>query len=250
MEQFSLWGTVVNAGGIFIASVTVLLIKFFISFLYKRKSSEPSYKENIFLKRAGTLSDVLMKGISVCIGIIGISGAIKSQNMLVMIISIVIGAVIGTLLDIDSGIKKLGDWLEAKARGKFGNIAEGFVNSSLICCVGAMAVIGSLESGLRLDHSTLYTKSLIDFFNTFILTATMGAGVVLSSVSVFVFQGTITLFAGVLAPLLSEAVIAEISATGSVLIIALSLNLLGLTKIKTMNYLPAVFMPLALYAFI
>jgi len=249
MQQFALFGTIVNTLAIFSASASVILLRLFVSFLAKKRASS-STKENIFIQRGKALSDVLIKGLAICIFIIGISGALKSHNTLVMILSIVIGAVIGTLLDIDSGINRLGAWIERKAHGKFGSIAEGFVNASLICCVGAMAVIGSLESGLRLDHSTLYTKSLIDFFTTIVLTATMGAGVVLSSVSVFVFQGTITLFAGVLAPLLSETVINEISATGSVLIIALSLNLLGLTKIKTMNYLPAVFIPIILCAFI
>lgn len=249
MQQFSLFGTIVNTLAIFSASTSVILLRLFVSFLAKKRVAS-STKENIFIQRGKALSDVLIKGLAICIFIIGISGALKSHNMLVMILSIVIGAVIGTMLDIDAGINRLGAWIERKAHGKFGSIAEGFVNASLICCVGAMAVIGSLESGLRLDHSTLYTKSLIDFFTTIVLTATMGAGVVLSSVSVLVFQGTITLFAGVLAPLLSETVINEISATGSVLIIALSLNLLGLTKIKTMNYLPAVFIPIILCAFI
>ena len=250
MEQYSIWGTLVNAFAIFFGSALVLLFKFFFSLFTKGKDNSTRLRESILITRARTLSDVLKKGLAICIGIIGISGAVKTEKMLLMILSIVIGAVIGTLLDIDAGIKRLGDFIERKVKSNGGKIAEGFVNSSLICCIGAMAVVGSLESGLKLDHSTLYSKSLIDFFTVMVLTATMGVGVCLSSVSVFVFQGAITLFAGFLSPLLSDGMINEISAIGSVLIIALSLNLLGLTKIKTLNYLPAVFAPLILYNFL
>ncbi len=250
MEQYSLWGTIVNSLAIFVASAMVLLFKALISFFKDKRKKKENVRENIFAARAKTLSDVIIKGIAISIAVIGISGAIKTQNILLMILSIVFGSIIGTMLDIDAGIQHLGDIIESKAKKSKGSIAEGFVNASLICCVGAMAVVGSLESGLRLDHSTLYSKSLLDFFIVIVLTATMGAGVCLSSLSVFVFQGTITVFAGFLAPILSDAVINEISAVGSVLIIALSLNLLGLTKIKTMNYLPAVFIPIVLYAII
>ena len=190
-----------------------------------------------------------MKVLGLCVLTIGIKGTLKGENTLVMIISLVIGTVIGTLLDLDAGINTLGKWIETKTKGRFGSVAEGFVNASLLFCVGAMTVLGSLDSGLRLDHSTLYTKAILDLCASAVFASTMGIGVMFSSVFVFVYQGALTLCAGWIAPFLSEIVINEMTAVGSVLIIGLALNVLGLTKLKTMNALPAVFIPILLCTF-
>jgi uncharacterized membrane protein YqgA involved in biofilm formation len=165
---------------------------------------------------------------------------------MIVIVSMVIGAVIGTLCRLDKGISGLGDFIEKKTGGKLGSITQGFVTASLLFCVGAMAIVGSLESGLVQDHNTLYAKSLLDMIAAVIFATTLGWGVVFSAGLVFIYQGAITLAANLLAPVLSDPVITEMTAVGSLLIIALSLNMLGLTKIKVMNYVPAIFIPIPL----
>ena len=247
MEQFSLWGTIVNALAVIAGSGAVLIIKALFGKAIERSRSNGN--GNSFFDRISALADPVMKALGLCVLVIGISGTLKGENTLVMIISMVIGTAIGTLLDLDAGINKLGKWIEDRTKGRFGNVTEGFVSASLLFCVGAMTVLGSLDSGLRLDHSTLYTKSILDFCASAIFASTMGIGVMFSSAFVFVYQGAITLFAQWLAPFLSVTAVNEMTAVGSVLIIGLALNVLGLTKLKTMNALPAVFLPILLCTF-
>ena len=123
------------------------------------------------------------------------------------------------------------------------------MNASLLFCVGAMAIMGALDSGLTGDHATLYAKSTLDGITSIVYGSTMGAGVALSGVAVFLYQGLITLCASFIAPFLSEVVIAEMKCVGSLLVIGLSFNMLGMTKIKVMNYVPAVFFPILLCTF-
>ena len=191
------------------------------------------------------INETIIKGLALCILVIGISGAIKSQNMLVVICSIVIGALIGEAIDIDARLIKLGDLIERKLQGKGGKISEGFVTASLVYCVGAMAIVGSLNSGLKGDHSILFTKSMLDGISAIMFTSTLGIGVALSAIPVFLYQGIITIGATYLQGILTQtAIITEISAVGSVLIMGLGFNMLGLTKIKVANYLPAVIIPI------
>ena len=160
-------------------------------------------------------------------------------------------SMMGELLDLDGRIHALGDWVErrfAKKQSKT-SISEGFVNASLLFCVGAMAIMGALDSGLTGDHATLYAKSTLDGIISIVYGSAMGAGVALSGVAVFLYQGLITLCASFIAPFLSEVVIAEMKCVGSLLIIGLSFNMLGMTKIKVMNYVPAVFFPILLCTF-
>ncbi|MFL0246434.1 DUF554 domain-containing protein [Candidatus Clostridium stratigraminis] len=191
------------------------------------------------------INETIIKGLALCILVIGISGAIKSQNMLVVICSIVIGALIGEAIDIDARLFKLGDSIEHKLQGKGGKISEGFVTASLVYCVGAMAIVGSLNSGLKGDNSILFTKSVLDGISAIMFTSTLGIGVALSAIPVFLYQGIITIGASYLQGILTQtAIITEISAVGSVLIMGLGFNMLGLTKIKVANFLPAVFIPI------
>lgn len=190
------------------------------------------------------ISSTVMNGISLCILYIGISGAFKVDNMLIVIISMSIGAVIGECFNLDEKLKKLGDWLEKKFKNNKNKISEGFVSASLIYCVGAMAIVGSLESGLRGNHEILFSKSILDGISAIIFSSTLGIGVMFSAVSVLVYQGLITLCASFISPVLSEAVIANMTACGSLIIIGLGLNVLGVTKIKVANLLPAVFLPI------
>lgn len=179
---------------------------------------------------------------------IGISGAIGSSNQLIPILSLVIGAVIGELLHIEDGVTRAGDWLQ-KRFGKSGSITEGFVTGSLVFAAGAMAVMGALESGLKNDHTILMTKSVIDMAGSVAFAGSLGIGVAFSALSILVLEGTVTLLASLLTGVLTEAVITEISVTGSLLIIGIGLNVLGLTKLRIMNMAPALLLPILLCRF-
>jgi len=197
------------------------------------------------------ISDVVMKGVALCVLYIGISSALSGTNALIAIISIVVGAVIGSLLDIDRRLNSLGEFAErklSKGDGKT-SIAEGFVSASLLFCVGSMAIVGSIQSGLTGNHEMIYTKSMLDGISAIIFASTLGAGVFLSAAAVLVYQGIIVLCAQWVQPFLSDYVVAEMTCVGGLLIIALALNMLVVTKLKTANYLPAVFIPIILCMF-
>ncbi len=188
-------------------------------------------------------TDAIMLGIGLCTIYIGISGTLKGENTLILILSMVLGAVMGTWLDIDKRINDLGDWIGKRFRKGDGNgpsIAEGFVTASLLFCIGAMTIVGSLNAGLAGDNEMLFTKSLLDLISSAILAVSLGAGVMFAAAFVFVFQGSIVLLAQSLQPILTDAAIAEITCAGSLMIVALGLNIIGITRIKVANYLPAI----------
>ena len=237
MENFSLWGAIVNALAVIGGSFVGLLIH---TFAFGRKSKDGKVKSEM----GENLSSAVMISVGLCTLLIGIQGAIKGQNVLVTIISMTLGALIGTLLDLDGKINKLGEFVEKKTKNKLGNVSGGFVSASLLFCVGAMAVTGPLESGLTGNHSTQYAKSILDCISATVFASSMGVGVILSSVTVLVYQGSISLLAQWLQPLLNDYVITEMTAVGSLLIIGIGLNIIGITKIKLMNYIPAIFLPI------
>lgn len=196
---------------------------------------------------------VIMKGLGLCVMYIGIKGALKGENEIIAILSVAVGAVIGELLRLDERLEKLGGWIERKCKKREDDktsVTEGFVSASLLFCVGAMTILGSLESGISSDHSTLFLKSILDFTCSIIYASTLGYGVPFSAATVLVIQGSITLLAGWIAPVLTETVILEMSCVGSILIIGLALNMLGITKLKMMNYIPAIFLPLLFCLFL
>ncbi|WP_090010529.1 DUF554 domain-containing protein [Clostridium sp. DSM 8431] len=192
------------------------------------------------------ISTTVMNGLGLCSLYIGISGSLKCENPIEMIVSVALGALIGELIDIDNLLNKLGNLLENKFKSKDKNISisEGFVTSSLLFCVGAMAIVGSLESGLNGDNTTLYAKSVLDGVSSIIFTSTLGIGVILSVFTVLIYQGSITLLAGLLSGVLSTSVITGMSVVGNLIIIGLGLNILGMTKIKVANLLPGIFIPI------
>ena len=199
------------------------------------------------------MADTLMIGLGLCTLYIGISGCLAGENTLVLIVSMVIGTIIGEAIDLDDKINKLGNFLERKFAGKKSDalvqkvsLAEGFVTSSLLFCVGAMAIVGSLQSGLTGNHETLYAKSVLDFVAAIIFASTPGAGVMLSASLLFVYQGSITLLAQFIEPFLTDPVIAEMNCVGNVIIIGLAMNMLGISKFKVMNLVPAIFLPIVL----
>ena len=205
----------------------------------------------------GTLGGKLMPGkmkqtvvaatALVSIGI-GISGAIGSNNQLIPILSLVIGSVIGELLRIEAGVERIGGWLQSRF-SKLGPITDGFVSGSLVFAVGAMAVKGSLDSGLKNDHGILLAKSVIDFAGSVAFASSMGIGIVFSGLSVLAVEGVMTLLASLLTGVLTDAVITEISVTGSLMIIGITLNVLGVTKLRILNMTPALLLPVLLCKF-
>ena len=167
------------------------------------------------------VASAIMKGIGLCTFYIGVSGSLKGENTLILIISMVIGIAAGTVIDIDDKINRLGNLVEKKfSKGKDTvSISKGFVTASLLFCIGAMTIVGSLNAGLTGDNEMLFTKSMLDFFSSAMLSVSLGIGVLLSSAFVFVFQGAIVLLANFIAPILTDAAIAEMICAGSVMII-------------------------------
>ena len=239
-----LLGSLVNGAAILAGSAVGLFLRFIL-----RRSSRRSESKNGIGDR---LQKIVMQGLALCTMYIGISGSLKGQNTLLAILSLVIGAVIGEILDLDGAMNRAGNWVQKKVthpgeEGAASTVADGFVTASLL--FGAMSIVGSLNSGLLGDHSMLFAKSLLDGVSSVVFSVSFGIGVPLSAIAVFVYEALITLAASVLAPLLSDAVIAEMTCVGSLMIIGLALNMLGLTKIKVTNFIPAVFLPILLCRF-
>lgn len=195
-------------------------------------------------------SDRIMQGIGLCTIYIAAGSLLDGSKTLVTVLSMVLGAVIGELLDLDGRITRIGQKLEAKFGGSGqGSFVQGFLSATLLFCVGTMAILGSLDAGLRNDHATLLAKSVIDTISACIFASTLGLGVLFSAVPLFLYQGGITLLSSVVGPYLTEGVIAEMNTVGSLLLLGLSLDLLGIKKLKLMNYIPAIFLPILLYQF-
>ena len=201
--------------------------------------------------RIQTIVIIVMQGLALCVLYIGITGCLSGQNGLITILSMVFGTILGELLDLDLRMKQLGDWIQRKVArrmkpGATTSISEGFVTASLLYCVGAMGIVGAMQDGLVADHSTLFAKAILDGTSSILFAASLGIGVVFSAIAVFVYQGSISILASFLQPLLTDVVIGEMTCVGSLLILALGLNMLDLTKIKVMNMVPAIFMPILL----
>ena len=231
-------GVIVNGLVIVGASFAALILKKFIMKFDKNNKVEK-------------ISDTIMSGLALCILYMGISGALECQHVLICIISMVVGGLIGELIDIDKGLNSLGDKIEEKLnKGKTDvskekvSISQGFVSASLLFCVGAMAVVGALNSGLFGNNDTLFAKSALDGVSSFLFSLTMGIGVLLSAVAVFLYEGIIACGAFLLKGVLSTAVITEMNAVGSLLILALGINMILKANIKVANLLPAMFVPI------
>lgn len=220
-------GTIVNAVAIVIGGVVGILIK----------GGLPE-----------KMSATIMQGVGLCVALIGFASAMEGMSHIMPIIFfIVIGTLIGEGIDIEKRLENFGDRLEKKFAKDSSSFSKGFVTASLLYCVGAMAIMGSLESGLTGNHETLFAKSVLDGIISVVLASTLGIGVVFSAVSVFVYQGSITLLAGALSSVLTETVIVQMSATGGLLILGLGLSMILSTKIKVGNMLPAVLLPVVYY---
>jgi hypothetical protein len=205
----------------------------------------------IFLRKGipERMNLLITQGLGLCVLYVGIDGLKVGGDMIVVVLSIVIGAVIGDLLDIDGKLKKMGAFLQSKVKGDF-PIAEGFVTTSLFVCVGAMAIVGSLQSGLTGNHETLYAKALIDGVLAVIMASVLGIGVSFAGISLLLYEGLLTLSAGAISGLLTTAVVNEMTCVGSLLVISIAFNLLKITDIRVANLLPATFLPILLMIFL
>lgn len=189
------------------------------------------------------ITDAIMTAIGLCTLYIGISGALQGSSPIVLIVSLVLGTAAGTLLDIDGKLGGIGKAIEKRIskNGGENTVAQGFITGSLLFCVGAMTIVGSLNSGLTGDHTLIFTKSALDLISSCMLAGTLGIGVMFAAIFVFVVQGALVLMAGLLQSLLTDPMlIAEITCVGSVMIIGLGLNLLGLSKFKIADMLPGI----------
>ena len=195
-----------------------------------------------------TFAESIARAIGLGVCIIGMTGAIKGDPML-LVVSLALGAFIGELLHIEDGLNKLGQGLQNLLRRKEENstFAEGFVVATLLFCVGPMAVLGSIESGLGNDRSIIYTKSILDGVSAMVFASSLGVGVLCSAGVILLYQGSIELFAGLLQNVLTEALIIQISAVGGVMILAIGLNMVLNAKIKAANLLPGLLVAAGYY---
>jgi uncharacterized membrane protein YqgA involved in biofilm formation len=224
-----LTGTLVNGLAIIIAALIGLLV---------RNISEQ-------------MKTTTMQAIALAVVVLGIGMALKSEQFLIVIGSLVIGGIIGEKIDLEARLARLGAWIETKVGAKEdGTVAKAFVTATLIYVVGAMAILGALDSGLRGDHSVLYTKSLLDGFSAIIFTSTLGLGVIFSAIPVVLYQGGIALLATQINQFVPEALmnafILEMTATGGIMIVAIGLNILGILNIRVANLLPSIIVVAAL----
>ena len=265
MYDLVLFGALANAALVILGSLIGMIVH---SFMHKKRGGavDAGVEENKGSGLGKRISDAVFHAIGLCVILIGIDGAIKGavngqisdalsgsgvtladisgEKTLVIIISMVVGVILGELVDLDKRINGLGDKVQSLMKGRGGNVSQGFVSASLLFCVGSMAIVGALNSGIARDHSIQITKGVIDMVAAIIFASSFGVGVLFSSVLVFVYQGTISLLASYIQPFLTNDVITCMTAVGSLVIIALGLNLLGVTKMKIMNFVPAIFLPI------
>lgn len=224
----------VNCGAVILGSI--------IGFLFSKKFTQE-------------LSDMIQTACGIITVVIGLQMALKYDSIVYLSLSLIIGAIIGYILDFDSAILKFGNWLEHKimktdkasdsgeetvlASKKDGRFAYAFLNSSVLFCVGAMAIVGSFKAGVEKDYTIIFTKSILDGFIAISFTAAMGIGTAFSAIFIFLYQGSLTILSTFIQPYVSELLISEVSACGGAIIIMIGINLLGLKKIKTANFLPA-----------
>ncbi|MGN0487832.1 MAG: DUF554 domain-containing protein [Ruminococcus sp.] len=194
------------------------------------------------------LTDTLFKALGLVTVFIGVSGCLTGSSVMLVVVAMILGTLIGELVDLDKQINRLGKKLESKFDKGNPNsrMAEGFVSASILFCVGSMTIVGCLQAGLKGDNSVLFTKSALDLCSSMIFASTMGIGVMFSAAFVLVYQGLLTVLAVWISPFLSTAVIDSMSCVGYIVIIALGLTMLGAIKLKVTNLVPAMFLPVVL----
>lgn len=219
-----LLGAAVNAAAIFLGSA--------IGLLFKKRIPERMQK-------------TLTAALGLCVVFIGFKGAMDGGTLLIVSLSLVLGGLLGEWLDIDRRLNQFGAFLQKRiSKNPESTFGEGFVSSTLFVCIGAMAIVGAIDAGMKGDFGTYYTKALLDGVTVLIMTASLGFGCFFSGVVLLVYEGALTLAAQFIAGFLTEQMITELSCVGSILVLAIGLNLLKITKIKVANLLPAAFLPI------
>lgn len=221
-------GTIANSGAIVVGALCGVMLK---------KGLPQRWQET------------MMQAIAFCIVIIGVQMALKTTNIVITIFSLVIGAIIGESIDIDELMRRFSLWVGnkvARSESVAAEIAKGFVNASILFCTGAMAIVGSIQDGLAGYYTTLFAKATLDGLISLIMAANLGIGVALSAVSVAVYQGSITLMAGAIEGMLSQQILAELTAAGGIMIMAIGTNMLNLTKVRIANLLPGIIVSVVL----
>lgn len=208
-------GTLINAGAIAVAAI--------IGYMVRRGLPE-------------NMADTVQKVLGLLVVLIGVQYGLKAENLVVVGLTLALGAIIGEWWQVEAGLVKLGNILEAKLGQD--RISEGFVTASILFCTGAMAILGSIEDGLTGNYQILMVKSMLDGVFSLLFAASLGIGVAFSALSVLLYQGSITLAAGLVKPLATPALMADLNAWGGILIIGIGLNLIGVTKIRVANALP------------
>ncbi|MGE4214381.1 MAG: DUF554 domain-containing protein [Anaerotignaceae bacterium] len=224
-------GTIVNALAIAIGGLIGLVL---------RGGMKPRYK------------DIIISVLGLSVAFIGISTALGGllsgeAEAILYIVSLVIGSIIGETMKIEEKLESVGDIIQNKIGSKGGNVSQGFVTASLTFCVGTMAILGSIESGIQGVHTTLFTKSVLDGVTSIIFASTLGIGVLFSAVSVFLYQGLLTMLASVVQQYMTAAMMREISIIGGIMIFAIGCNMLEIRRFKVGNMLPAILVPVIYY---
>ncbi len=221
-------GTLINAGAIIAGSI--------IGLIFHAKISEKYVK-------------IVFQAIGLFTFFIGIDMALKTQNYLLMVFSLVLGAIIGTFFKLESKINDFSNFIKGKVKLDNSKFSEGLVTAFLLYCMGSMTILGAFEEGLGNPPNLLLAKSLMDGVSAIALSAALGAGVMFSVIPLLIYQGGLTLFAGVLSDKLSKLIVDEISAIGGILLIGMALNILEITKIKIINMVPALLVIVVLVYF-
>lgn len=219
----TLTGVFINAAGIFIAGILGSIF---------RKGIPDRVKTT------------LMYGLGLCVLFIGITGLDPDMSVIVLVLSVSLGAVIGELFDFDGRLSRFGSFVQKKLGGNEDSIADGFISASLFVCVGAMAIVGAVESGTEGTYDTYLAKSFIDTIVVFLMAATKGIGCSLAAVAVFVYEALLTVFSEFISTVVDGTVISQMSSVGSLLIIGIALNTLDVTKLKIANYILSPFLPI------
>lgn len=194
------------------------------------------------------IQKIIMQAVGLGVVSIGVASAIQTENFVLFVISLALGAAIGKSIGIENGLERIGDKLQKRFSGSGNTVAEGFVTATLIYCVGAMTILGSIQSGLTGNHELLFTKAILDGIVSIVLASTLGFGVGLSAIIILLFQGGLTLGASLVAPFMTDIVMQELSAVGGAMIIGIGINLLDIKKIHVGDMLPAIFIPPIYYA--
>lgn len=213
-----MYGTIVNSTAIVIGSV--------VGVLFQHK-----FPKKIQL--------IVFQGLGLSTLLIGIQMALKVENILALIFSLIIGGIVGESMNLDLQMERFGNWLKGKVKSKDTQFTDGFVAASILFCVGAMAILGSLDEGIRGDRTVLFTKSILDGFASIALAASMGIGVAFSAFPIFIYQGTITILSGYTQNFFTPLMIQQLTAVGGLLIVGISMNILEIKKIKVTNLLPS-----------